>query len=225
MRHKASAASGFSFRRDGELALSGWTGLRGAIHVPVPRQQRREFVAFGLPGYDPFEHVGEPGQGVDTVQLCGLHQGGDDRPMLSAAVGTREQSILASQRDRSHRTLDGVGVEFDAAIVEERARRGVSVLRTSAHDRGLCRIRDLGQSASLHRRRRSSSALTRRVHRHPFVKPGSTTQTHEKSPQSIIQNCWSKGSMARGFGRLKRCGLGRISGWAFVAWNAQSFVP
>jgi len=32
---------------------------------------------------------------------------------------TREESILARQSLRAHRTLDDVGIEFDAAIVEE----------------------------------------------------------------------------------------------------------
>ena len=39
--------------------------------------------------------------------------------MLSAAVGACEQSIFAIQRDRADGTLDGVVVEFDAAIVDE----------------------------------------------------------------------------------------------------------
>jgi len=45
----------------------------------------------------------------------------DRRPAVGAAVGSGEQVVLAAERDGTDRVLDGVGVEFDAAIIEEAA--------------------------------------------------------------------------------------------------------
>jgi hypothetical protein len=38
---------------------------------------------------------------------------------FSAVIVTREESVLARQSLRAHRTFDNVGVELDAAIIEE----------------------------------------------------------------------------------------------------------
>jgi hypothetical protein len=42
------------------------------LELPVPRQQRVELVALGLPGHDAFQHVGQPGQWLNVVKLGGL---------------------------------------------------------------------------------------------------------------------------------------------------------
>ena len=39
--------------------------------------------------------------------------------MLAAAVGAGEERILAVERDRTDRAFDDVGVDLDAAVVEE----------------------------------------------------------------------------------------------------------
>ena len=39
--------------------------------------------------------------------------------MLGTAVGAREQGIFPVERDRADRALDGIVVEFDAAIADE----------------------------------------------------------------------------------------------------------
>jgi hypothetical protein len=39
--------------------------------------------------------------------------------MLGASVGTREQRVLPAERDRADGVLDGVVVEFDAAVIDE----------------------------------------------------------------------------------------------------------
>ena len=66
----------------------------------------------GSPRYDALEHIGQPCQRIDLVQLRGLEQRRDDRPVLPAGVGTGEQSVLAPQGDGADRALDGVGIEF-----------------------------------------------------------------------------------------------------------------
>ena len=65
------------------------------------------------------EDVGEVGVRIDVVELAGLDQRGDDRPVLAAAVGAGEERVLAVERDRADGALDGVGVDLDPAVVEE----------------------------------------------------------------------------------------------------------
>jgi hypothetical protein len=65
------------------------------LELPVPRQQRVELVAPGLAGHDAFQRVGQPGQWFNVVELGGLDQRRDDRPMLSAAIGPGKKGVLA----------------------------------------------------------------------------------------------------------------------------------
>lgn len=67
------------------------------------------------------EDVGEIGVRFDGVQLAGFDQRRDDRPVLGPAVGSGEQSVLPIKGDRPDGPFDGVGVDLDAAIVEEQA--------------------------------------------------------------------------------------------------------
>ena len=67
---------------------------------------------------DPGEDVGQVGERVDVVQLTGFDQGGDDGPMLGAAVGACEQRVFPIERDRTDGAFDGV-VKLDAAIIDE----------------------------------------------------------------------------------------------------------
>jgi hypothetical protein len=45
---------------------------------------------------------------VRGVELTGLDERGDGRPVGAALVASREQRILAVERDRAHRALDRV---------------------------------------------------------------------------------------------------------------------
>ena len=74
-----------------------------------------------MTGDDAGGDVGEIGLRVDGVELTGLHQRGDDSPVLAAAVGAAEERILAVECDRPDGALDHVGVDLDAAVVEEAA--------------------------------------------------------------------------------------------------------
>ena len=53
------------------------------------------------------------------LHLVGFDERGDDRPMLAAAVGTGEEMIFAPERDRPDCARDDIGVDLDAAVVEE----------------------------------------------------------------------------------------------------------
>jgi hypothetical protein len=62
---------------------------------------------------------GEPRERIDVVELGRLDQRGDDRPVMGAAVCPSEQGVLSSRGNRAHRALNGVGVQFQASVIEE----------------------------------------------------------------------------------------------------------
>ena len=72
-------------------------GLEGGAACIGPRQEIVDF-AIGMAVDDFGDDVGEIGEGIDAAELARLDQRGDNRPMLAAAVGAREQSILAIER-------------------------------------------------------------------------------------------------------------------------------
>ena len=57
--------------------------------------------------------------GLDPVELAGLYQRRQDRPVFSTALGAREQAVLAGQGQRPDRPLDRVGVHLDATVIQE----------------------------------------------------------------------------------------------------------
>lgn len=60
---------------------------------------------------------------VHGIELTGLDEGRDDRPVGAALITAGEQGIFSTQRNRPDGALDDVGVDLDAAIVEEPAGR------------------------------------------------------------------------------------------------------
>ena len=80
-----------------------------------------EFVdARGGPEIDePVEDVGDVGLRLDVVELARLDQRGDAGPVFGPLVMAGEERVLAIENDRADAALDNVGVEFDAAVVEE----------------------------------------------------------------------------------------------------------
>lgn len=67
------------------------------------------------------EHVGEIAERLDAVELAGLDERGDDRPVLGPGIVSREECILAIQRYRPHGSLDGVIVDLDPAVAQKDA--------------------------------------------------------------------------------------------------------
>jgi transposase-like protein len=91
--------------RAGDTAPTGaWTyTLRRIRHAdrvdrtgwsPVPGEQLLKLVTLGAAGDQVFEHVSQPGERIDAVQLCCADQGQCNRPMVSGAIGTTEQGVL-----------------------------------------------------------------------------------------------------------------------------------
>ena len=78
-----------------------------------------QLLGFGLSGDDSREYIGYVCQRVDAIELGGLDQGEGDSPVLGCGVGAGEQGVLAAQCNGAHGAFDGVGVDLEAAIVEE----------------------------------------------------------------------------------------------------------
>ena len=68
------------------------------------------------------ELVLEVGEGLDVVELGGGDEGADGCPTVGAAVGSGEQMVFAAERDGANGTFDGIGIKFDASIIEEAAK-------------------------------------------------------------------------------------------------------
>ena len=68
---------------------------------------------------DAGEHVGEPGLGIDVVELGGDDQAVQERRRAAAAIGAGEQPGLAAESQAAQRPLGGVVGEADPAVVEE----------------------------------------------------------------------------------------------------------
>jgi di/tricarboxylate transporter len=98
---------------------SGIDSRRELLRLPVPRQQPFELVRLGPTRDHALEHVGQPGQRLDPVQLRARHQARRDRPVMRPAIAAGEQGIAAPKSDRPDRALDRVGVQLEPAVLEE----------------------------------------------------------------------------------------------------------
>lgn len=68
---------------------------------------------------DASEHVSEPGQRIDVVELGRHDQRGHDRRPVGPAFGTGKEPRLTSQRKAAQRALGRVVGEADPAVVDE----------------------------------------------------------------------------------------------------------
>jgi len=56
---------------------------------------------------------------IRAIKPCRLYQRGDDAPVGGAFVGACEERVFPVQGDRPDGPLDRVGIELEAAIIEE----------------------------------------------------------------------------------------------------------
>lgn len=78
----------------------------GDLGRPVPRKQLVD--ALGGVVLQAPKDVGEPGAGIDVVELTGLDQGVDRGGAAAAGVGAGEGPVLAADGDAAHGALGGV---------------------------------------------------------------------------------------------------------------------
>ncbi len=112
---------------------------------------------------------------VHGVELAGLDQRGDDRPVGAALVAAGEERVLPVERDRPDAALDRVGVDLDAAVVEEAA-KALPVVQAVADRLGglgaarqLCEL--LRRATSSGRRRAVSLRACRALRRSSALRP------------------------------------------------------
>lgn len=68
---------------------------------------------------DAGDGVGQVGLGVNVVELAGLDERGDHRPVLGAAIGAGEESVLAGQGDGTDRSFHRVRIDLDGSVLDE----------------------------------------------------------------------------------------------------------
>src|SRR5277367_3309472 len=93
--------------------------LRGGVGLPVPGQQLVQLMALGAAGDDALQHIAQPGQWIETIQLRRGEKRGEDRPVAGTMFRTRKEVVPPSERYRAHRALYGIRVDFDASVGQE----------------------------------------------------------------------------------------------------------
>ena len=71
---------------------------------------------------------------IDAVQLASFDERSDACPVLRALIVASEQRIFTIENKRTNASFDDVGIELDAAVVEE-AGESVPVVRKRSSDR------------------------------------------------------------------------------------------
>ena len=72
---------------------------------------------------DAGEHVAQPGERVDAVQLAGLDQTIDGGGTLSAGIRTGEEPIFPAEGDAADGVFGAVVVDLEPAVVDEAGER------------------------------------------------------------------------------------------------------
>src|ERR1700704_2263709 len=72
-----------------------------------------------MSGDDLCQHIAQISLRIDAVHFASFDERGNDRPVLAAAVGTGEEMVFAPECNGADGALDHIGVDLDAAVVEE----------------------------------------------------------------------------------------------------------
>jgi len=94
------------------------SGLDGIFCFPSPWQEFADPIGRVTIGHAS-QDIGEPGIGFDAIELRRFDQRAEESPAFSTAIAAGEQVVLAAEGNRSDRSFNRVGVEFDAAVIEE----------------------------------------------------------------------------------------------------------
>lgn len=93
----------------------GWAGRA------IPRQQFRDAIDFVIG--DAGEDIAEVGFWVEAVELCGFDERVDGGGAFSTGIRSGKEIILAAEGDAADRTLGGIVVDLDLAIVDVACQR------------------------------------------------------------------------------------------------------
>ena len=125
------------FRHGDRVDRTGWS--------PVPGKKLLKLVPLGTAGDQAFEHVGQPGEWIDAVQLCCSDQGHCDSPMPGSAIRSGEQSVFPSHRHTLHAALDNIGIYLQPPVIEEQYQAGPVPQRVADGVRQRRRVRHAHQ--------------------------------------------------------------------------------
>ena len=89
--------------------------------VHIPRQQFID--PFGRMVGDPGQHLSQIILGVEPIQFGGFDQAIRRGRAIAARIRPGEQSVLAAQRHRPHRSFGGVVVDAGSAIAQHQRHR------------------------------------------------------------------------------------------------------
>src|SRR3954463_2872805 len=90
----------------------------GCFGGPGPGQQFAEEAVW--PVIDELgQHVSQVGMRIDAMQFAGLDQRGEHGPVFCPFVRTSEECVFSVESNWAPAALDSIGVDLDAAIVEE----------------------------------------------------------------------------------------------------------
>gem|GEM_PF-6037225 len=68
---------------------------------------------------EPDEEIAQVGTGFDAARLAGADQTGEARPIAATLIMTGEERVATMNCRAADGVLDQVGVDVDAAILEE----------------------------------------------------------------------------------------------------------
>ena len=154
-----------------------------------------KFVAFGSPRDDAFQHVGQPGQRFDVVQLRCLDQAGDDGPMPPTTIGPSKKGIFSAKSHRAHRSLDRVGVQLQPAIIDEQNQAFPMVQRVSdclRQGRTTGDTRELGGEPCVHRLDQGTAALLANL---PASMPASASAFYARNISALLLGMVKDGAL------------------------------
>ena len=96
--------------------------VNGVCLAPVPGHQLIELLD-GMAG-DTGKDVGQPGLGIDVVELGGNDEAVKDGGTVTSAIRTGEQPGFPAKGDAAQSSFGGIVGQADAAVVEEAGESG-----------------------------------------------------------------------------------------------------
>ena len=93
--------------------------MRGSHVIDVVPGQEQVDIGLFVPASNGCQDTGQIAMEFNPVEFAGLDQRRDDGPVLRAGIVTCEGRGFAIEGDGTDGALDGVGIQFDAAVVEE----------------------------------------------------------------------------------------------------------
>lgn len=93
--------------------------MRGSHVIDVVPGQQEVDISLFVPASNSCQDTGQIAMGFNPVEFAGFDHGRDDGPVLCSGIMACEERVFAVEGDWSDGALDGVGIQFDATVVQE----------------------------------------------------------------------------------------------------------